>query len=210
MVTITIRTSTTRVRIVEPGKTVLTVPYRAGGDPRERFLDLREDPGRIDQIEGLQRRPALREQIMLLNRRDSPLMTFACTARTTRLFQQAGPPAWRTSSSVWLAFVGTARQDLRGYVALARAFLGTLDTAGRADRCNSVIELQPDPVVFDPGCPVWSMQLRTSGYGLDTLTAMLEWDLCARAQTELLGTWVAGARIGSEARDSMSLGVQRQ
>ncbi len=197
MVTVTIRTSTTRVRLVEPGETVLTVPYGADSSPRERFVDLRENPGLINQIDGLQHRPALREQIMLLNRRESPFMTFACTARTTRLFQHAGPPAWRTSSSVWLAFAGVARRNAHGYVALARAFLDTLDTAGRADRCNSVIELQPDPVVFDPGCPAWSMRLRTSGYGLDSRAAMLEWELCARAQTELLGAWVAGACLRS-------------
>ncbi len=184
MVAVTIRTSTTRVRIVEPGETVLTVPYGPHGDPRGRFVDLRENAGRIDQIEGLHRRPALREQIMLLNRRDGPLMTFGCSSWTTRLFQQAGPPAWRTSSSVWLAFVGTARQDLRGYVALARAFLDTLDTSGRADRWNSVIELQPGRVVFLQR-PGWCIHLRTSGYGLDTRAAMLQWDLCVRAQTDM-------------------------
>ena len=187
---ITIRTSTTRVRIVEPGETVLTVPYGADGDPRERVVDVREHPGRVDQIEGLHRRPALREQIMLLNRRDSPLMTFGCSSWTTRLFQQAGPPAWRTSSSVWIAFVGTARQALRGYVALARAFLDTLDTAGRADRCNSVIELHPEPVVFNLEHPSWSMCIRTSGYGLDSRAAMLELDLCLRAQNDLFRSWI--------------------
>lgn len=185
MVTITIRTSTTRVRLVEPGETVLTVPYGVDGDPRKRFVNLREHPDRIDQIEALHRMAALREQIMLLNRRDSPFMTFACTAWTTRLFQQAGPPAWRTSSSVWLAFVGAASRGLRRYIALARAFLDVLDTAGRADRWNSVIELQPKPVVFNLERPSWSMCIPTSGYGLDTRAAMLELELCLRAQTDL-------------------------
>jgi len=195
MVTVTIRTSTTRVRIVEPEETVLNVPYGEDGDPRERFVDLHEDPGGIEQIEGLQRMPALREQIMLLNRRGNPFMTFACASWITRMLQRAGPPAWRASSNVRLAFVGAARRGLRRYVALARAFLNVLDTAGGADRWNSVIELQPARVVLW-GRPGWSLGIRTIGYGLDTRTAMLEWDLCARAQTELLGTWVAGARIG--------------
>lgn len=185
MATITIRTSTTRVRIVDPGETVLTVPYGADGDPRERFVDLREHPGRVDQIEVLHRTAALREQVEMLNQRDGRFMTFACAARTTRLFQHAGPPAWRTSSSVWLAFVGAGRRGLRRYVALARVFLDVLDTAGRADRWNSVIELQPEPVVFNLKRPSWSMCIRTSGYGLDTRAAMLELDLCLRAQTDL-------------------------
>lgn len=190
MVTVTIRTSITRVRIVEPDETVLTVPYGEDRNPRERFVDLRENPGQIDQIDGLQRRPALREQIELLNRRDGPFMTFACGSWTTRLFQHAGPPAWRTSSSVWLAFVGAVRRGLRLYIALARAFLDVLDTAGRADRWNSVIELQPEPVVFSLERPSWSMCIRTSGYGLDTRAAMLELDLCLRAQTDLFRSWI--------------------
>jgi hypothetical protein len=99
----------TRVELGEPGDVVTDVPYWMDGVPSRWWIDLRLNPDLIDVIDDLRGRPALREQIILLNQPDGPFMTIVCARATTRWFQQAGPPAWRAGSSVQFAFADQER-----------------------------------------------------------------------------------------------------
>jgi hypothetical protein len=185
------RLSKTRVELVAAGDSVTTVPYWTDGDPSGCFVDLRAHPDLIDQIAELDGRPALRDQIILLNESPSPFMTIACSCVTTRLFQQSGPPAWRTSSSCTLALADPERRDIMSYGSLARALHHALGSAPSTTRWNRVVELQPAPVVFHPdGRPTWSLTIRTHGYGLDSGTAAHEWRLCMLAQNTAMASWI--------------------
>lgn len=86
--------------------------YWTDGVPSKCWIDLRGNSDPIDLIDELDGRPAMREQIIMLNGMSSPFMTFGCACATTRLFQQGGPPAWRTSSSVQFAFVDPELRDI--------------------------------------------------------------------------------------------------
>lgn len=178
------RPSKTSVDFVAAGDSVTTVLYWTDGDPSGCFVDLRANPDQIDLIDELDGRPALREQIMLLNGTSSPFMTIGCRCETTRLFQQGGPSAWRTSSRVQFAFVDPERRDIMSYAPLACALHHALGSSPGTTRWTRVVELQPDPVVFHPdGRPTWSLTIRTHGYGLDSGTAVHEWSGCIGLQT---------------------------
>ena len=180
---VTART-TTRVRLGEPSDIVTSVPYGVDGTPSRRWIDLRENPDQIDLIDELRGRPALREQVELLNAPESPFITIACDCSTTRLFLHGGPPAWRTSSSVQFVCIDPARSGPDYYASLAQALLDGLGSDPHATRWSRVVELEPVMVVFHPdGRPAWSLSIRTHGYGLDSGTAVHEWSGCIGLQT---------------------------
>ncbi len=186
----TTRLSRTRVDLVTAGDSVTTVPYWTDGVPSECFVDLRAHPDLIDEIAELDGRPALREHIVLLNESPSPFMTIGCSCATTRLFQQAGPPAWKTSSSVLLAFVDPELRDIMSYASLACALHDALGSAPGTTRWNSVVELQPAPVVFQPaGRPALSLSIRTHGYALDSGAAVHHWSASMQAQNTAIASW---------------------
>lgn len=187
--------STTKVRLVEASDIVTTVPNGTDGTPRPSWIDLRKNPDQIDLMEELRGRPTLREQVELLNAPESPLITIACAASTTRLFQEGGPPAWRTSSSVQLAFAAPDQCDLDNYAPLARALLDGIGGDPHATRWNRLVELRPEPVEFQAvGRRAWSVTIRTSAYGLEGAAAAHEWDLCVQIQTSVIALWV---RLGT-------------
>lgn len=189
--------TTTRVRLGEPSDIVTTVPYGADGTPSRRWIDLRENPDQIDLMDELRGRPTLREQVALLNAPESPFITIACEASTTRLFQAGGPPAWRTSSSLQLVFADPARCDLDSYAPLAQALLDGLGGDQNAARWSRLVELRPDPVVFpSAGRLGWSLTIRTIAYGLDSGTSAHEWNLCVMMQTALIRSWARLLDLG--------------
>ena len=186
---VTART-TTRVRLGEPSDIVTSVPYGVDGTPSRRWIDLRENPDQIDLIDELRGRPALREQVELLNAPESPFITIACAAATNRLFQAGGPPAWRTSSSLQLVFADPARCDLDNYAPLARALLDGLGGDQNAARWSRLVELRPDPIDFQAvGRRAWSLTIQSAAYGLDGASAVHEWNLCILAQTAVFRSW---------------------
>lgn len=203
--------TTTRVRLGEPSDIVTTVPYGVDGTPSRRWIDLRENPDQIDLIDELRGRPALREQVALLNAPESPFMTIACAAATARLFQHGGSPAWRTSSSLQIVFADPARCDLDNYAPLARALLDGLGGDPNATRWGRLVELRPVPVVFaSAGCLGWSLTIWTSAYGLDSGTSAHEWNLCVMIQTALIRSWTRlqdlnAIEVNSESRASAGL-----
>lgn len=189
--------TTTMVRLGEPSDIVTTVPYGADGTPSRRWLDLRRNPDQIDLIDELRGRPALRDQIAMLNQHAGPFMTIACAAATTRLFPAGGPPAWRASSSVQLAFADPARCDLDNYAPLAQALLGGRGVDPHATRWSRLVELRPDPVEFQAvGRCAWSLTIQTAAYGLDCGTSAHEWSLCILAQCATIGSWARLQDLG--------------
>lgn len=197
--------TTTMVRLGEPSDIVTTVPYGADGTPSRRWLDLRRNPNQIDLIDALRGRPALRDQIAMLNQQAGPFMTIACAAATTRLFQAGGPPAWRASSSVQLAFADAECCDLDNYAPLAQALLDRRGVDPHAPRWNRLIELRPDPVVFPlAGRLGWSLTIRTSAYGLDSGTSAHEWNLCILAQSAAIRSWTWLQDLGACRTDNVS------
>lgn len=201
--------TTTRVRLVEASDIVTTVPE---GAPSRQWIDLRRSPDQIDLMDELRGRPALREQVELLNAPESPFITIACDCSTTRLFLHGGPPAWRTSSSVQFVCIDPARSGPDYYASLAQALLDGLGSDPHATRWNRVVELEPVMAVFHPdGSPAWSLSIRTHGYGLDSGTAVHEWSGCISLQTSATASWI---RLNTPRRghrvDSMSPRVHSQ
>lgn len=207
----TTRQSTTRVELAEAGDIVTQVPYWMEGTPSRCWIDLRGNPDLIDLIDELRGRPALREQVELLNAPEAPFMTIGCRSETARLFQHGGPPAWRTSSEVQFAFADPERSEIGSYASLARALHDGLGSDPHATRWNRLVELRPAPVVFQPaGLAAWSMTIRTSSYGLDSGTAAHEWELCLLSQTALIRSWTRlqdldGMEFNSVSRASVGL-----
>ncbi len=208
----TTRLPTTRVELVEPGDIMTTVPYGTDGVPRRCWIDLRENPDQIDLIDTLRGRPAMREQVELLNAPETPFMTIACECATTRLFQQGGPPAWMTSSSVQLAFVDPERCDMGRYGSLVRTLHEGLGSEPHATRWNRLVSLRPDPVVFQPGGHAgWSLTISTRAYGLDGETAVHHWSACMQLQTMVIASWTQSEHAPrSHPVDSVSTRVQSQ
>jgi len=103
--------TTTRLRLVEDSNIVTTVPYWTDGTPSRCWIGLRDNPDLIDLIGELRGRPASAPRSHSATSLAGPLMTIACTAATTRLFQVGGQAAWRTRPSLQLAFAdsGTLR-----------------------------------------------------------------------------------------------------
>lgn len=188
------RRLTTRVELRAPADKLTAAPYLTPDDPGRRFFDLRAHPEQIDLIGELDGRPAMREQIMLLNARSSPFFSIGCERSVSRLRRQDGSPVWKTTSYVQFAFVDAARCEITSYEPFARALHEALD--GRnTNEWNRLVELEPDPVVFQPaGRRAWSMTIWTSAFAQDCETSVHEWSLCMLAQTAVMGSWI---RIGS-------------
>jgi hypothetical protein len=182
--------STTRVRLVEAGDSVTHVPHWTGGTPSRCWFDLLRNPDQVDLMDELRGRPALREQIAVLNSPESPLITIACAAAATRLFQTGGPPAWRMSSSVQLAFADPECCDLDRYTSPAQALLDGLGGDPQAARWNRLVELRPDPVEFQAvRRRARSLTIQTAAHGLDGATAVRECGLCVQIQTAAIESW---------------------
>ena len=181
----------TRVELRSATDKLTAVPYVTPDDPDRRFIDLRAHPEQIDLIGELDGRPAMREQIMLLNARSSPFFSIGCERSVSRLRRQDGSPIWKTTSYVQFAFVEPGRCEVANYVPLARALHEALE--GRADsgECNRLVELEPDPIVIQPaGRRAWSMTIWTTAYALDGETSVHEWSLCMLAQTAVIESWI--------------------
>src|SRR5271156_1777508 len=75
------------------GDPVITVPWTAPGNDirKHRFIDLRADAQRIDEIEEARSKPPLRSALLLLNAATSPLWTAKCDAWTSSVDQSAEP-----------------------------------------------------------------------------------------------------------------------
>ncbi len=75
------------------GDPVITVPWAASDDDIRqcRFVDLRLDADRIDEIEEARSKPPLRSALLLLNAATSPLWTAKCDAWTSSVDEGAEP-----------------------------------------------------------------------------------------------------------------------
>ena len=185
----------TRVELRPPTDKLTAVPYSTPDDPDRRFIDLRAHPEQVELIGELDGRPAMREQIMLLNARSSPFFSIGCERAVSRLRREDGSPVWKTTSHVQFAFVDPARCQIASYEPIVRALHGALDCGVESNEWNRLVELEPDPIVFQPaGRRAWSMTIWTSAYAQDGETSVHEWSLCMLAQTGVMGSWI---RLGS-------------
>ena len=75
------------------GDPVITVPWAASDDDIRqcRFVDLRQDADRINEIEEARSKPPLRSALLLLNSATSPLWTAKCDAWTSSVDEGADP-----------------------------------------------------------------------------------------------------------------------
>jgi hypothetical protein len=75
------------------GDPVITVPWAASDDDIRqcRFVDLRQDADRINEIEEARSKPPLRSALLLLNAASSPLWTAKCDAWTSSVDEGAEP-----------------------------------------------------------------------------------------------------------------------
>lgn len=189
------RRLTTRVELRAPTDKLTAVPYLTPDNPNRRFFDLRAHPEQIDLIGELDGRPALREQIMLLNARSSPFFSIGCERSVSRLRREDGSPVWKTTSYVQFAFVVPARCQIASYEPIVRALHEALDCGVESNEWNRLVELEPDPIVLQPaGRRAWSMTIWTTAYALDGETSVHEWSLCMLAQTAAMAQWI---RLGS-------------
>lgn len=138
----------TRVELRQPTDKLTAVPYSTPDDPTRRFFDLRAHPEQITLIRELDGRPALREQVELLNRPESPFMTIGCERAVSRHRQPDGSLFWKTTSYVQLASGDPARCEITSYERFARALHGALDCGAESNEWNRLVEIEPDPVVF--------------------------------------------------------------
>jgi hypothetical protein len=75
------------------GDPVITVPWASSGDSIRqcRFIDLRQGPHRIEEIDEARSKPPLRSALLLLNAATSPLWTAKCDAWTSSVEEGAEP-----------------------------------------------------------------------------------------------------------------------
>ena len=75
------------------GDPVITVPWATSkDDPRKcKFIDLRVDGHRVDEIEEARSKPELRSALLVLNATTSPLWTAKCDAWTSSVEDGAEP-----------------------------------------------------------------------------------------------------------------------
>lgn len=185
-----------RVELRPPTDKLTAVPYSTPDDPHRRFIDLRAHPEQVELIRELDGRPAMREQVELLNARSSPFFSIGCERSVSRLRCQDGSPVWKTTSYVQFAFVDAARCQIASYEPLARAMHEVLDCGTDSESWNRLVELEPDPIVFQPaGRRAWSMTIWTSAYAQDGETSVHEWSLCMLAQASVMRSWI---RLGDD------------
>ncbi len=181
----------TRVELRPPTDKLTAVPYSTPDDPDRRFIDLRAHPEQVELIGELDGRPAMREQIMLLDARSSPFFSIGCERAVSRLRREDGSPVWKTTSYVQFAFVEQDRCEIMTYEPFVRALHAGLDCGADSDEWNRLVELEPDPIVLQPtGRRAWSLTIWTTAYALDGETSVHEWSLCMLAQTSVMRSWI--------------------